>query len=122
MALVSIAAVLLLSAESPVPPGKVRTERTISLEVTLDAPPAEVYRLWTTADGVKRFLAPAAHIDPVVGGRYQIIFDPVSDPEGAHHGTKVGRCSGSFPTARSPSSGRCRPSAPSWAGRPFPPG
>ncbi len=91
MAVLSIAAALLLSVDAPVPPGKVRTDRTISLEVTLDAPPAEVYRLWTTADGVKKFLAPAANIEPRVGGRYQIIFDPVADPEGAFHGTKVGR-------------------------------
>ncbi len=91
MALLSVAAVLMLSPDVAVPPGKVRTDRTISLEVTLDAPPTDVYKLWTTDDGVKKFLAPAAHIDARVGGRYQIIFDPASDPEGAHHGTKVGK-------------------------------
>jgi uncharacterized protein YndB with AHSA1/START domain len=91
MALLSIAAALTLLAEAPVPPGKVRTDRTISLEVTVDAPPAEVFRLWTTAEGVTKFLAPAANVEPRVGGRYQIIFDPVGDPEGAFHGTKVGK-------------------------------
>jgi uncharacterized protein YndB with AHSA1/START domain len=76
----------------PEPPaGKVRTDRTIALEVTLDRPPAEVYRLWTTAEGARRFLAPVAHVDPVPGGRYQIVFDPAGDPEGAHHGTRGAR-------------------------------
>jgi len=84
-----LAAALALSPEAP--PGKMRTDRTISLEVTLDAPPAKVYKLWTAAEGTRRFLAPAAHIDPAVGGRYQIIFDPAGDPEGANHGTKGAR-------------------------------
>jgi uncharacterized protein YndB with AHSA1/START domain len=89
MVILGLAAALALASEAP--PGKLRTDRTISLEVTLDAPPAEVYELWTTVEGARRFLAPAAHIDPVVGGRYQIIFDPAGDPEGASHGTKGAR-------------------------------
>jgi uncharacterized protein YndB with AHSA1/START domain len=91
MAALPIVAALLLTTDAPVPPGKERTDRTISLEVTVDAPPADVFRLWTTSEGATKFLAPAAHIEPKVGGRYQIIFDPVGDPEGAYHGTKVGR-------------------------------
>lgn len=89
MWILSLAAVLALSAEPP--SGKLRTDRTISLEVTLDASPAEVYQLWTTAAGTRRFLAPVAHIDPFVGGRYQIAFDPGGDPEGASHGTRGAR-------------------------------
>src|SRR5262245_30917950 len=91
MAALELVAALMLFAEAPAPPGKVRTDRTISLEVTVDAPPAEVFRLWTTSEGVTKFLAPAANIEPRVGGRYQVIFDPVGDPEGAFHGTKVGK-------------------------------
>jgi len=89
MLILLLAAATVLSAEAP--PGKTRTDRTIFLEVTLEAPPADVYRLWTTAEGARRFLAPAAHIDTAVGGRYQIIFDPAGDPEGASHGTKGAR-------------------------------
>ncbi len=89
MLILLLAAAVSLAPEAP--PGKVRTDRTISLEVTLDVPPAEVYKLWTTAEGTRRFLAPRAHIDPAVGGRYQIIFDPAGDPEGASHGTKGAR-------------------------------
>jgi uncharacterized protein YndB with AHSA1/START domain len=71
--------------------GKVKTERTVNLDAIVDASPAEVYRLWTSADGVKRFFAPEARIDAKIGGAYQIIFFPSKDPEGASHGTKGAR-------------------------------
>ena len=71
--------------------GKVKTDRTINLDMIVDAPPAEVYRLWTSADGVKKFFAPEARIDAKIGGRYQIIFFPSKDPEGESHGTKGAR-------------------------------
>jgi uncharacterized protein YndB with AHSA1/START domain len=71
--------------------GKVRTDRTVNLDAIVDAPPAEVYRLWTSADGVRKFFAPEAKIDARIGGRYQIIFFPSKDPEGESHGTKGAR-------------------------------
>jgi uncharacterized protein YndB with AHSA1/START domain len=71
--------------------GKVKTDRTINLDMIVDASPADVYRLWTSADGVKKFLAPEARIEAKVGGRYQIIFFPSKDPEGESHGTKGAR-------------------------------
>lgn len=71
--------------------GKIKTHRTIFLEATIEASPAEVYRLWASADGVKKFFAPDARIDPTPGGRYQIIFFPSKDPEGNSHGTKGAR-------------------------------
>ena len=71
--------------------GKVRTDRTVNLDAIVDAPPTEVYRLWTSADGVKKFFAPEAKIDARIGGRYQIIFFPSKDPEGESHGTKGAR-------------------------------
>ena len=71
--------------------GKISTDRTILLEATVDAAPAEVFRLWTTPDGVKKFFAPAAKINAKAGGRYQIIFSPSKDPEGNSHGTKGAR-------------------------------
>ncbi len=70
---------------------KVKTDRTINLEVVVDATPAEVFALWTTEEGVRKFMAPAARIEPRLGGRYTIIFEPDRDPEGAHHGTKGAR-------------------------------
>jgi uncharacterized protein YndB with AHSA1/START domain len=63
----------------------------IEYTVVLDAPPAEVFELWSTAEGLRRFMAPGARVDGAVGGLYQITFDPAGDPEGARHGTKGAR-------------------------------
>ncbi|HVF70593.1 MAG TPA: SRPBCC domain-containing protein [Chthoniobacterales bacterium] len=71
--------------------GKRRTDRSIVLEATIPAPPAEVFRLWTTVDGVKKFFAPEARIDAQIGGRYEMIFAPGEDPDGSAHGTKGAR-------------------------------
>ena len=71
--------------------GKQKTDRTIFLEATVDAPPAEVFRLWTSEEGIKKFFAPAARVEASVGGPYEIIFAPDKDPEGNSHGTKGAR-------------------------------
>ena len=71
--------------------GKQKTDRTIFLEATVAVPPAEVFRLWTSEDGIKKFFAPAARVEASVGGRYEIIFAPAKDPEGNSHGTKGAR-------------------------------
>ena len=71
--------------------GKQKTDRTIFLETVVAAPPDEVFRLWTSAEGIKKFFAPEARIDATVGGRYQIMFAPAKDPEGDSHGTKGAR-------------------------------
>jgi uncharacterized protein YndB with AHSA1/START domain len=93
MTTVGMAAALVLAPmlEGAPLPGKVKTDRTIELSVTLDQPPAEVYRLWTTVEGARTFFAPDARIEGKPGGRYEIIFDPAGDPEGARHGTKGAR-------------------------------
>jgi uncharacterized protein YndB with AHSA1/START domain len=54
--------------------------------VTVDRSPADVFALWTTPEGVRKFFAPMAVIDPRVGGRYQVAFEK-DDPEGRRHGT-----------------------------------
>ncbi|MDQ6894438.1 MAG: SRPBCC domain-containing protein [Acidobacteriota bacterium] len=71
--------------------GKKRTDRTIRLEGVVDAPPSEVYRLWTTEEGVKRFFAPAARIGSRPGEEYTIAFFPDEDPEALVHGTRGAR-------------------------------
>jgi uncharacterized protein YndB with AHSA1/START domain len=63
----------------------------IGYDLTVEAPPEEVFRLWSTEAGVRRFLAPGARIEGRVGELYQITFDPDTDPEGAQHGTKGAR-------------------------------
>lgn len=65
--------------------------RAIVFEVVVDAPPSQVYEMWTTPAGVERFFAPKAVIDPRPGGEYTIVFAPDVDPEGRSYGTKGAR-------------------------------
>jgi uncharacterized protein YndB with AHSA1/START domain len=71
--------------------GKHKTDRTIFLESVVEAPPAEVFRLWTAEEGIRKFFAPAARVEARVGGRYEILFAPDKDPEGNSHGTTGAR-------------------------------
>ena len=71
--------------------GKLDAGRSIVLEATDDASPEEVFRLWTTAAEIPSFFAPKAVIEPRLGGRYEMIFDPEHDPEGDDSGTKGAR-------------------------------
>lgn len=66
---------------------KQTTERSIVVETVLEATPKEVFELWSSVEGVTQFFAPAARIEPKVGGRYEILFDPEGDPEGLKEGT-----------------------------------
>jgi uncharacterized protein YndB with AHSA1/START domain len=68
-----------------------KTGRAVVVEAVVEAPPADVFRLWTTNDGVRSFFAPDGRIDAKAGGLYEIVFDPKSDPEGARAGTKGAR-------------------------------
>lgn len=74
-----------LGAAPPEAPG---TAPPILVEAIVEAPPAEVFQLWTTPAGVQKFFAADARIDARTGGRYEIIFNPTADPEGARAGTK----------------------------------
>jgi uncharacterized protein YndB with AHSA1/START domain/uncharacterized protein YciI len=68
-------------AETPVgPPGT--SDRTIEKTTIVAAPVEKVWWAWTTADGIKSFLAPDAKIELRVGGAYEIYFVP-SAPEGS---------------------------------------
>jgi uncharacterized protein YndB with AHSA1/START domain len=96
----TLAAILLMAGTAPIisapdtanlMAGKQKTDRTILLEATVAAPPAEVFQLWTSAEGIKKFFAPDARVDAEVGGRYQVMFAPAKDPEGDSHGTKGAR-------------------------------
>lgn len=73
---------------NPLMEGKAKTNRTIFLEATIPAPASEVFRLWTSPEGVRQFFAPDARIGSGPGDPYQIIFFPSKDPEGNSHGTK----------------------------------
>ena len=73
------------------PPGKEKTGRAIVVETVVAASPAEVFRLWTSEDGTRNFFAPDGHVEARAGGRYEMIFNPKVDPEGARAGTKGAR-------------------------------
>jgi len=56
-------------------------ERKLRKQVTVAAPLAEVWKAWTTTDGVKTFFGPEAKVEAVVGGPFEIYFGP-GQPEG----------------------------------------
>ena len=52
----------------------------VEKSVTVPWSPAEVFRLWTTEEGVRSFLAPEARVELRLWGRYEILFDPDQPP------------------------------------------
>ena len=78
-------------SNDPLWAGKADTGRTVTLEKTLEMPPEEVYKLWLTRDGIRTFFAPEVRVDAEVGGRYEILFDPIRDPQGVKIGTHDAR-------------------------------
>lgn len=97
LALVFVAAAVPLAAQQRASTreelwaGKIRTERSIEVRTVVDAEPRDAYELWLSPAGLRTFFAPGARIDPVVGGRYEVLFDPQGDPEGELEGTKGAR-------------------------------
>lgn len=65
-------------------------QRVIRKHVTVPAPLEEVWQAWTTTAGVTTFFGPAAKVEAVVGGPYEIYFS-TEGPEGARgcEGCKV---------------------------------
>ena len=69
-ALASLALVLATGVARAVPPAPVKKA------VIVAAAPADAWAAWATTDGVKTFFAPAARVEAVPGGAYEIFFDP----------------------------------------------
>ena len=65
-------------------------ERTISKEVVVKAPAAEVWKAWTTKEGLQSFFAPEAVVEPRPGGPFEIHFNPYA-PAGSKgaEGTRI---------------------------------
>ena len=55
-------------------------DRTIKLEIIIQAPAEKVWWAWTTRDGIKSFFAPDCDIDLRVLGKYEILFAPSAPP------------------------------------------
>lgn len=69
-------ALLLLLASAPAG----AAERAIELSIEVDAPIADVWRSWTTREGIREFFAREAEIVLEVGGAYEMLFDPGAPP------------------------------------------
>jgi uncharacterized protein YndB with AHSA1/START domain len=55
-------------------------ERMILCEVTVKASQEEVWKAWTTPEGVRSFFAPECRVELVPGGAYEMYFDPSAEP------------------------------------------
>ena len=55
-------------------------ERAIDKEVVVKAGVADVWKAWTTRDGLKTFFAPDANIELRVDGPFEIFFNPSGKP------------------------------------------
>jgi len=51
-------------------------------EKVLDAPLQEVWKAWTTSEGLRRFLAADARVEMMRGGAFEVFLDPDA-PEGS---------------------------------------
>ena len=50
-------------------------ESVITSQIDVPAPLTEVWRAWTTEEGVESFFAPECNIDLRPGGAYEMFFD-----------------------------------------------
>lgn len=68
--------------------GKQKTDLTISFDYVVDGSPQQIFNLWTTVSGIKKFFGVDAVVDLKVGGSYEIYFLPFSDPQSDPNSTK----------------------------------
>ena len=55
-------------------------QRSIDKEVVVAAPVSEVWKAWTTREGIVSFMAPDAEIEARPGGAFHVHFDPLAAP------------------------------------------
>jgi uncharacterized protein YndB with AHSA1/START domain/uncharacterized protein YciI len=56
------------------------TDRMITVKADVPASRADVWRVWTTSEGMKSFLVEDAHIELRVGGPFELYFDAQAAP------------------------------------------
>lgn len=61
-------------------PSVAAADRMLRVEIDLAAPPSEVWKAWTTAEGIATFFAPGGQVDLKVDGTYDIWFNPAGPP------------------------------------------
>jgi uncharacterized protein YndB with AHSA1/START domain len=55
-------------------------DRTIVKVVTVKAPVEEVWKAWTTTEGIKSFFAPDARVEARPGGPFEVYINPYARP------------------------------------------
>ena len=55
-------------------------DRSVKKSVVVNAPVAEVWKAWTTSEGIATFFAPSSKIELKPGGRFDILFDATAPP------------------------------------------
>jgi len=55
-------------------------DRRVVKQVTVKAPVADVWKAWTTTEGVVSFFAPAARVEARPGGPFEVHFNPYAKP------------------------------------------
>lgn len=66
--------IVLLAAATQVQTARAQTDRAIQKSAVIDAPPSEVWKAWTTAEGLQSFMCQKASVELKLGGRYEIFF------------------------------------------------
>jgi uncharacterized protein YndB with AHSA1/START domain len=56
------------------------SDRVLRTELTIAAPVADVWKAWTTDEGIATFFAPKGHVDLRVDGTYDVWFNPAGKP------------------------------------------
>ena len=67
---------LALAAACMIAAAALAQEKAIRKEVVVAAPVQEVWKAWTTKEGLQSFFAPEAFVDPKPDGRFFIHFNP----------------------------------------------
>src|SRR5262252_4727510 len=55
-------------------------ERALHKEAVVKAPIEEVWKAWTTTEGIKTFFAPDAHVEARPDGPFEIYMNPYAEP------------------------------------------
>lgn len=59
---------------------------TLEFKLTLNAPIEKVWHTWTDSQDITNWFSPEAHIEPRLGGPYELYFDP------SNHGHQSTKC------------------------------
>jgi len=61
-------------------PGVEAVDRVLRTEIEIAATPEEVWKAWTTPEGIATFFAPVGKVDLRVDGTYDVWFNPTGEP------------------------------------------